>query len=198
MASEITAATTESGCMLDEEILATVRKNSDKPSSVNVLRKRYNVGWGRAKRLFKLYRAEELGCSPSDVPILPPGARPQGGTAKYTQKKRKSRESQVDRKEKGKRRQKMYKISNNSISLDLREADLRAERIASLLTPNTRHYFAGKNNHVLAEGLPEIMRAKEALMRQQQQHLQNHKNKHGFNSIGTINLKSVSHAQFHR
>ena len=87
MASEFTAATSESGCMLDEEILATVRTNPDKPASVNVLRKRFNVGWGRAKRLFKLYRAEELGCAPSDVPILPPGARPQGDSGRRLVKK---------------------------------------------------------------------------------------------------------------
>ena len=190
MASEFTAATTESGCMLDEEILAAVRKHSDKPSSVNVLRKRYNVGWGRANRLFKLYRAEELGCSPSDLPILPPGARPQKGTVKYQVKKRKSREAHSDRKEKGKRRQKNYRMSDNSASLDLREADLRAERIASLLTPNTLYYFAGRNNHVLAEGLPEIMKAKQALMMQQQQH---HKKHQEFNIIGNMNTLPIRH-----
>jgi|TARA_B110000003_G_C16338857_1_gene413959 hypothetical protein len=189
--------------MLDEEILATVRTNPDKPASVNVLRKRFNVGWGRAKRLFKLYRAEELGCAPSDVPILPPGARPQGDSGRRLVKKRKSRETYPDEREKGKRRQSTHKKANNSPQLTLQQEDFRAEKIASILTPNTLFYFLGKNNHVLAEGLPEIMKAKEALMQQQQ--VQNQLPiRHGAGSsgrgnpyVGGVTMKHVSHSLLH-
>ena len=175
----------EANAILDSEILKLIRSETQKPASVNLLRKRFNVGWGRAKRLFKLCMAEALNCTPGEVPILPPGARPgQRSKADYSMVSTASQQHDLQRKSRkaislksGRKHTPEYiaaKQLKKQAQLILRSnrenanSNDRIRKIAELLTPDPALYFTTLENAILSKELNTILAKRQKLQIQRQ------------------------------
>ena len=177
----------EANAILDSEILKLIRSETQKPASVNLLRKRFNVGWGRAKRLFKLCMAEALNFTPGEVPILPPGARPgQRSKADYSVVSTASQQHhllegksrKVISSKSGRERTPEYiaaKQLKKQAQLIMRSnrenanSNDRIRKIAELLTPDPALYFTTLENAILSKELNTILAKRQELQLQRQQ-----------------------------